>query len=141
MAAEYFKQELARSNLSGVLVDSAGTLGIGGSPASAEAIVAMREVGVDLSPHRSQGISAELMGRADIVIAMTQRHLAELAARFPGPPERRWLLRAFEARPRPANRARDLKDPIGKPVEAYRKQVPVMARCLEHLARYLRLES
>ena len=109
-------------------------------PASPEAIVAMREVGVDLSRHRSRGISAELMQRADVVLAMTQRHLDELARRFPGSPERRWLLRAFESRVTPARRARNLRDPIGKPVEAYRKQVPIMARCLENLASFLRLE-
>ena len=52
MVEAYLRHRLARSGLSHVVVSSAGTLGIQGAPASPEAIVAMEEIGIDLTACR-----------------------------------------------------------------------------------------
>lgn len=139
MAAEYMRHRAARSGLTHLVVDSAGTLGIVGQPAAPEACQALAEIGLDLTGHRSRGIDRALMRAADVVVAMSHRHLAELGERFPE--ERggkRWLLRAFEAAAAPAPDALDLDDPIGCTVEVYREQREILVRSVDHLTLYLK---
>jgi protein-tyrosine-phosphatase len=138
MAAEYFRHRAAQSGLSHIVVDSAGTLDINGSPASPEAVEVLSEIGVDLSAHRSRGIRASDLQTADLVVAMTRDHLEELAHRFPHGDGERMILRSFEQGSRADPDAPDLEDPIGQPVEFYREQRSILTRCLDHLVLHLR---
>ncbi len=63
-----------------VRVDSAGTSAVWDAPASDGAKRASSEIGLDLSGHRSQPLTRELVQRADIVLGMTPRHVAEAEA-------------------------------------------------------------
>ena len=137
MVVEYLRHRAAESNLDHLLVDSAGTLGIEDQPAAPEAIETLRDIGLDLSAHRSKGIAETAVLSSDAVIGMSRLHLESLAARFPRGPADRWLLRAFQSGPRPDSRARDLRDPIGKPVEAYRECFHIIRPCVDHLVQYL----
>jgi protein-tyrosine phosphatase len=101
----------------------------------------MEEIGIDLRPHRSQALRKSQIKKADLIIVMTHDHLEELAFRFPEGNEQRLLLRAFEQAPRVAADARDLPDPIGRSVDYYRKQLPLIRRCVDHLALFLQNES
>jgi protein-tyrosine-phosphatase len=138
MAAEYMRHRAVHDGLSHLVVDSAGTLGIHGAPASPEAVLALHEIGLDLRGHRSKGIGPADLHSADLVIAMCRGHLVELSARFPGAQPHAHVLRAFEAGPRPCEGAPDLTDPIGEPVEVYREQLRLMRRCIDHLTLYLK---
>jgi len=138
MAAEYFRHRAARAGLSHVLVDSSGTLGIEGHPASPEAVRALEEISIDLKAHRSRGVTRSDLATADIVIAMDHGHLESLARKFPERQGQRYLLRAFEAGPDPRKHPRDLADPIGEPIEMYREAREIIVRCLDHLALYLK---
>ena len=102
-----------------------------------EAIEAMREVGLDLKGHRSSALGASDLRQADLVIAMTREHLDELANRFGDTGGTRYLLRAFDAGTEPAAEPPDLDDPIGDPVEVYREQLAVVARCGDNLVAHL----
>jgi len=137
MAAEQMRRRIAVQELTGWFVDSAGTLGTDNSPASPEAIEAMREVGVDLGRHRSQGVRIEHVQWADFVIGMTHAHMMELASMFPRDATDRFVLRAFEESAEPNFDAPDLADPIGRPLAFYKRQVPVIQRCVDHLIRFL----
>jgi len=137
MAAAYFRRRTA-DGASHVVVDSAGTLGIEGAPASREAVTVMREIGVDLSGHRSRGVAERDLRTADLVVAMTRDHLEVLADRFPHGEGDRVLLRSFEKSADPDPDALDLEDPIGKPLEFYRAQRPLLTRCLDHLALHVK---
>jgi protein-tyrosine phosphatase len=138
MAAEYFRHRVRSEGLLDWTVDSGGTLGIHGSPASTEAREAMSEIGVNLDRHRSQALSAEMLRDADFTIAMEQNHLEFLARHHPEGQDARLLIRAFEedARPRPS--AHDLADPMGSELDFYREQIPLLTRCIDHLIVYLR---
>ena len=138
MAAGYLRQLARDPELGHVIVDSAGTLGITGAPASPESIEVMQEIGVDLRGHRSRALSAALLRGADIVVAMTREHLDEMAACEPDGEGRRYLLRGFERGAVADPDAADLDDPIGRPVEFYRKQRELLLSCLDHLAIHLR---
>ena len=66
---------------------------------------------MDLSAHRSRPASADLIARADDVIAMTRMHLTTLVGRYPV------LGGALRLLCGPAG---DLDDPIGGGPEVYR---------------------
>jgi protein-tyrosine phosphatase len=139
MAAEYMRHRAARSGLAHVVVDSRGTLGIEGHPASPEACQAMSEIGLDLTRHRSRGIDEAALRAADVVVAMSHHHLVELAEAYPAKlGGERLLLRAFEAGPAPHAAPADLDDPIGCAVEAYREQRAIIVRAIDHLALWLK---
>lgn len=86
MAAVLARLHAERHGLD-VEVDSAGTLGIVGAPAHPRAIAACREVGLDLSAHRSKGLDAALLARADTVMVMELRHATVVRALRPELPE------------------------------------------------------
>ena len=137
MAAEYMRHVVASRGLDDLSVDSAGTLGIEGAQASPEAIEALGEIGLDLKLHRSRGVHAAQLEQADLVIGMTHAHLLELASMFPRARAPRFVLRAFERGVEADPDAPDLADPIGKRLGFYRKQVPIITRCVDHLALHL----
>jgi len=136
MADAYMRKRVAESGPPVEMVDSAGTLGIAGAPASPEAIVAMAELGVDLSGHRSRGLDRSLLEHADVIVGMTQAHLAEIEA-WSDSGGRLYLLRAFEDGSDPAADAADLPDPIGRDATFYRETRDIIVRCVDHLLEWL----
>lgn len=60
-----------------VVVGSAGLL-FDGRPAERNAVKAVSRLGLDLSGHRSQIISAELLAGTSVVIGMERQHLIEI---------------------------------------------------------------
>ena len=138
MAAAYMRHRLPRGGPAHVVVDSAGTLGITGAPASAEAIAALAELGIDLATHRSQALEETTLRSSDLVICMDRGHLETLARLYPGGRDRRLLVRAFEQAPSPAADPPDLDDPVGQPLAVFRAQLRTLQLCLDHLALYLR---
>ena len=138
MAAEYLRHRSARSGLSHLVVASAGLLGIEGAPASSEAIQMLREDDLDLSRHRSRGVSHSDIRTADVVIAMSLDHLDALEKLFPDGAGERYLIRAFEAGPDPQGGAPELDDPIGMDRDTYRECYRCIKVCIEHLVLHLR---
>jgi protein-tyrosine-phosphatase len=138
LAAEYLRQRTVRSGLSHVVVDSAGILGIEGGKAAAHSIAVAREAGLDLTHHRSRGVTVADLRTSDIVIAMTLTQLETLGRRFgPGRGER-LLLRAFEDGPTPRGGAPELDDPVTGPIEGFREAFAIIRTCVDHLVLYLR---
>ena len=138
MAAEYLRARAAQSGLAHLVVDSAGTLGIEGRPASAEAVAVMAEAGYDLSAHRSRGLAYTDLRSSDLVIGMSSGHLEHLAESYPDGRDERLLLRAFEKSPQPSRSAPDLEDPITRPIEFYRETFERIRRCVDHLTIHLK---
>jgi protein-tyrosine-phosphatase len=57
-----------------IVVESAGTHPLEGAPASPESIDTAAEHGVDLRGHAARPITARLVGRADLILAMQPVH-------------------------------------------------------------------
>lgn len=96
----------------GFAVSSAGLSAGPGDPATPESADVLREMGVDLSAHRSRPCSADLIARADDVIAMTRSHLLSLVSKYPVLNGALRLLCGPDG---------DLDDPIGGGPDVYRK--------------------
>lgn len=87
---------------------SAGT----GQQPSSGAVLAMREIGIDLMSHRSQPVSPELVAEATHILCMTRDHLFMMEQFFPESAPKLFLLRSF------LDGDLDVSDPIGQgPVE------------------------
>jgi protein-tyrosine phosphatase len=107
----------------GYRVLSAGLAAAPGGEAAAEAVEVARELGADLSGHRSRRLTAELLAHADQLIAMTQGHLRALVPYCGGEGARVRLLSGGE----------DIDDPIGGDQEVYRECARQIVCCLERL--------
>jgi protein-tyrosine-phosphatase len=95
-------------------IESAGTWATDGEPATAFAQETMRERGLDISAHRSRGVTQDLLARQALVLVMETGHLESLQAEFPDLADRFRMLTAL------AGPAYSVADPVGGPVEEYR---------------------
>lgn len=73
MAAALLRQELERRGHPDVRVESAG-LAADYAPATPHAVAVMAECGIDLTPHRSQPVTATLLEEAEGILVMTPSH-------------------------------------------------------------------
>jgi len=136
-AEGYLRMRLAQREQQDVQVRSAGTLGIVGSPASSDSIALAQEAGFDLSEHRSSAVTFDAVDEAGIILVMEEAHRRELARLFPEETARVHLLSEFHPSVRDPARAPDVFDPIGLPLEDYRRCFVLVRDCIDNfLARY-----
>jgi L-threonylcarbamoyladenylate synthase len=105
---------------------SAGTNALDGKEADRLAVEVMREVGVDLTPHRTHGLSPADVDRADWIFTMTRRQRESILALMPTCSERVQLL---------SSRGEDIPDPIAGSVEQYRRVRDKIASCLRDVVK------
>jgi protein-tyrosine-phosphatase len=80
----FFCSELFKNGTPGEWhVGSAGTWALPGLPPLAEAITAAKEMGLDISLHRSRSVNAILMREATLVLVMESNHKEALDIEFP----------------------------------------------------------
>ena len=102
----------------GVIVLSAGIAAAMGGRPSPEAVKVMAEHGLDLSNHESQPLTEQLARNADLLLVMTRSHRQAILAEWPETADRVHLL---------CKSGQDVADPVGGPVEVYR-------RCAEQIS-------
>jgi protein-tyrosine-phosphatase len=113
-------------------VASAGTAAPVGSPAAANAVEVMREVGLDLTRHRAQQLSPAMVEAADLVLVMEEYHRQRVVDLVPDAVGRTRLLLSF------VGRDEKVEDPIGFSVECYRLTRDAMKPALERVAAEVR---
>jgi protein-tyrosine phosphatase len=106
----------------GFIVQSAGLAAMIGAGATLEAVAVAREFGADLTGHKSQPLTPELLARTDFLFAMTQTHLH--------------LLSSLGLSNRPilsllSDQGEDIADPIGASAEVYRECARQIRKHLE----------
>lgn len=129
MAAETLRHRLAeqlsidRDQLEdhGLLVLSAGIAAMTGARASPEAVEVMRQRGLDLTRHESQPLSDRLVRFADLLLTMTRSHREAILAQWSRAASRTHVLGRDQG---------DVADPIGGPIEVYR-------RCADQIDAFL----
>ncbi len=97
-------------------VASAGTFAVDGMAASYQAIEALREKGIDLTPHRSRMLTNDIIDSAALIVVMTRQHAQEIRRRFVDAQARIRLLKSFDQ----GSNGGDVPDPLGCNVDAYR---------------------
>ena len=113
--AERLMKHLCRS-VDGWTFSSAGVFAAEDSPASAGAIEALGEKGLDLSDHRARHLTPEMLREAAWVIPMTADHRRLVLEQAPERAQRVRTLHSFGD----ANPAKDVMDPVGGSLDTYR---------------------
>ncbi len=114
---------------------SAGVGAVDGHPPSPEAVQAMAELGIDISGQRSRMVTRELVRQADYILGMTRGHVDTLRILYPEAQEKTFLLREFD---HPLEEfEKDIPDPIGAGLEAYRECRDTLEQGVLSLLRHL----
>lgn len=92
--AEAFLADRARSLPQGLLeVRSAGTWGREGHPAMPETIRVGAEHGLDVERHTASPLTVDLIEPHDLLVGMTEEHVAEIGRMVPGSASRTFTLK------------------------------------------------
>lgn len=114
--AEAIARKIAiERGLTDVDVASAGTSAWEGAPASDGALLVGMEHGLDLSNHRAQLLSRDLVGEADVVLAMGPHHLERVEAL--GGTSNAYTLAGYASH---GKSERAISDPVGAELSVYR---------------------
>jgi len=114
-------------------ISSAGVCAVNGLPANPCAVEALRELGLDLSGHRSRHLSPELIDEADLLVTMTGGHRRAITAIAPESAGKVFLLKSFGV----AQCAADIYDPVGENLDVYRRVRDEIDAALPDLILYM----
>jgi protein-tyrosine-phosphatase len=105
----------------GYKIASAGTMNMPGVPASRGATEACAERGIDLSRHRSRGVSVPVIEESDQIFVMERVHREMLLTLCPAVADKCMLV----------SREGEIADPVGQPLEVFR-------RCADQLEKAIK---
>ncbi len=136
MAAALLQHALAAQPepLRSLRVISAGVAARGGEAVSENSVQALRKVGLDISGHRSQPLTQEMLDEALAVICMTDSHQAMIEVQAEPVPENLFLFRQFL--PGPGDK--EIGDPFGGPLRLYESVRDEMVESIPSLVAHLR---
>jgi protein-tyrosine-phosphatase len=136
MAARLLEHALAAEDepYRSLEVASAGVAACRGDPASANAVAALRKVGLSLENHQSQPVTKELLESSLMAFCMTESHRALLYYHFDPLPTPVYLMREFLLPP--ANP--EIPDPFGMDVRAYEACRDSMVEAIPSIIRFLK---
>jgi len=136
MAAALLQHALAAQPepLRSLRVISAGVAARGGEAVSENSVQALRKVGLDISGHRSQALTQEMLDEALAVICMTESHRAMIQLQAEPVPENLFLFRQFL--PGPGDK--EIGDPFGGPLRLYESVRDEMVESIPGLVAHLR---
>jgi len=110
------------------VVESAGLSAPEGNPADPLAIIVMREIGLDISFHRSRQIRENLVRWADLLLVMTNAQRNILEEKYPWIREKVFRLGHFEGY--------DIDDPLGASVQTFRRICRQIESCAQSWIKY-----
>lgn len=96
-------------------IKSAGTAAFDNQTASGNAILALEEMGIDLTSHRSQTVTAALVDEADWVLTMTNTQKQQLLLLKPDASKKVFTLSEFTFQ----NKTNNISDPFGGNLGTY----------------------
>lgn len=136
MAMALLRSALAREEgpLARLKVASRGLAAYPGDPPSANAVRALRPLGLALEGHASQPLTQADLDRAAAVLVMGDSHLHALRARHPRLPD---LVARFREG-LPEEKGRDIPDPFGGDLAAYEDCRDSMVEALPSVLAMLR---
>jgi protein-tyrosine-phosphatase len=114
---------------------SAGISAFSGQPASPHSQQLARDIGLDLSGHRSRNVTLPLVEKADYIFAMSRGHLAAMEEDFPEASDKLYLVSEFCADD--TLRGRDVRDPFGGSRQAYQETLIHLQKLLPSVLAYI----
>ena len=127
MAEAYFRDLCEKNKRGDINVVSAGIYAGNNFSASSEAVKIMSNYNIDISKHKSQQITKELLSLSDLVVVMTKSHRNAILTLFTPVHEKIFLLHEFD------NNIKDVFDPFGGNFDIYSKCFYEMKKALDNL--------
>jgi len=118
MAERLFAHEVSKTDLPKRIISySAGLSAMDGDKASQNSIDACKELGLDISDHKSTGLTRTSLEEASVVFCMTESHRALINMYFDLPQGYPiFLMREFVE-----EGSKELPDPYGQDIDVYRE--------------------
>ena len=118
MAERLFAHEVSKTDLPKRIISySAGLSAMDGDKASQNSIDACKELGLDITDHKSTGLTRTSLEEASVVFCMTESHRALINMYFDLPQGYPiFLMREFVE-----EGAKELPDPYGQDIDVYRE--------------------
>lgn len=127
MAEGLFRSMLAREGREDIFAGSAGLSAAEGQPPSENAVLACREVGVDIAAHRARRLSAGDLDNWDLFFVMTATH--------------GYILEQAGASAQKIYVPQNVADPFGGDLNVYRACRDQLSACLEEFLGSLPQEA
>ncbi len=140
MASGYLNRLVQENDMEEIIdVDSAGTWGFDGEPATELSQVVCAEHDIDVSAHRSKSINQYLIQHADIVLCMTSQQKNDLVQIFPHHKDKIFTLKGFDTNGMLTNYS--INDPFGKNIRHFREAFQIISKEVERIWPRLKSEA
>jgi protein-tyrosine-phosphatase len=116
-----------------VAFSSAGTSAYDGMKAAENAVLVLKEIGIDISRHRARLLTAGLVESSTLVVAMARRHKEEILRIAPGSASKVIVLGDLDSK----RKSPDVEDPIGGDEAVYRHTRDEIAALVSLLIDYI----
>lgn len=136
MAAALLQHALAAQPepLRSLRVISAGVAARSGEVVSENSVLALKKVGIDISQHRSQPLTQQMLNDALTVLCMTESHRALIQVQAEPVPRHLYLFRQFL----PNTADHEIGDPYGGPLRVYEAARDEMVESIPALVEHLK---
>jgi protein-tyrosine-phosphatase len=136
MAAALLQHALAAQPepLRSIKVISAGVSPHPGEPVSENSVTALKKVGLNISGHRSQALTQQMLDQAEFVFCMTESHRSMIQVQAHPVPKHLFLFREFL--PPPLDR--EIPDPYGGPLKVYEAARDEMVEAIPSLVEFIK---
>lgn len=137
--AALLMQEMAkeRAGLPDLVVQSAGLAALPGEPPSAHAVAVLQEQNLNLSAHRAQPLTGEMLQDADLILTMTEGHRRAILASVPAVGQKLHTVKGYARRPGDS----DIQDPFGCALDQYRSCAAELRDALEGVLNRILMEN
>ena len=134
MAEAYLKKLLEKQKRKDIKVSSAGMIVLEGMGASEETREVLAKEGIDVSAHRGQRVTRELVDQSDIILAMEDVHEDKILQIAPEAKNRLFLLKEF-AKINDSNL--NIPDPVGGSQDFYQDTFLTIKDAVERISKIL----
>ena len=135
MAEGLLKKRLKELGKDDIEVMSAGIAAIDNYPPTNATIEIMAGEGVRLFDFRAKRLTAELIKKADVILVMQSMHKEEVVKLVPKAVSKTYLLKEYGGSEKPEDI--NVPDPMGQPLDDYRRCLDVIKKEIERIAKIL----
>lgn len=138
MAAGLLQHALAAQPepLRSLKVVSAGVAARNGDMVTENSVIALRKVGIDISRHRSQTLTQELLDSAVVTLCMTESHRAMVMLYGDPAPKNVILMRELVGKAGD----KEIPDPFGGPIKVYELCRDEMVEAIPSLVDFIKTQ-
>jgi len=134
MAEGLMRKKMREKNRDDVEIISAGLMMLGGMGATEPTVELLKTEGVDVSGHRSQRVTVEMLQKSDLILVMEKHHEERILQLVPEVKNRLFLLKEFA---KIKDSDLNIDDPIGRSFEFYQQTFNTIKEAIERVAEII----